>query len=166
MQPVVVAGTVAQHQRGRPRLARRPALGGQLIQTVGKARPLQPRRPAVGDGRQTRIEPRPQPGQGIGQGIVEILILALPKAVALHDDAATEPLGLVVEGLQGVAGRGGQQWPDHSPTLGVQVIGDAGPVEGVGHGRHRRWPRRPVWRLSATSFLPISWGGVTDASRP
>ena len=100
-------------------------------------------------------EPRAQPGQRGGQGIGEILILALPKAVALHDDAATEPFGLVIEGLQGLAGRGRQQGADDGPPLGVQVMGDAGPVEGVGHGRHRRWLRRPVWRLSALLSSPF-----------
>ncbi|MNR16029.1 hypothetical protein D3C85_1325960 [compost metagenome] len=155
MQSIVVAGTIAQHQRGRPRLARRLALGRQLTETVRKAWPIQPRRPAVGEGRQAFIKPRPQPRQGIGQGIVEILILALPEAVALHDDPTAKPLGLVIKGFQGAAGGGRQQRPGYGPALEVQIIGDAGPVEGVGHGRHRRRSRRPVWRLSALLSSPF-----------
>src|ERR1700676_92830 len=91
MQAVVVADSILEEKRRRPCLTRIVATLDEVgmllrIADIDSHRFI----PAVGDRDQMRIDRRPEFGQKIGKRIAEILVLAAPETMPLHDDATAK----------------------------------------------------------------------------
>src|SRR5579883_595686 len=100
VQAVVVPGPVFEEKRRRLGLPGGVAFGEIGRETRRKAPLLaQGRAPAIGDGREARIERAAQGFDGAWQGIAQIFVLAAAEAVALHHHTAAETIfGLVESG--------------------------------------------------------------------
>lgn len=130
VQAVVVAGAVAQQQRGRPRLtggmtARQECLVPRRIDDVDVHRLV----PAIRQRHQTRVQRRAQRLDVVWQRVTEVLVFAAAEAVPRHDDAAAMPRVVVVEPGERLAFLRGQQPRQDRAAAGVEVLRDPVPVE-------------------------------------
>src|SRR5271165_6976302 len=91
MQAVIAARFVVQQQRSRFCLSSRMALRQERSEQIGKALwYFQNLIPIVRHSRQARIDALAQLHDYRWQGICEVLVIALTKAITRHHDAAAE----------------------------------------------------------------------------
>src|SRR5256885_17087665 len=85
--------------------------------------------PAIGDLRERRIERRAIGGNGLRQGIAEVLVLAAAEAVARHYHAATEESVVLVERGERAALRRRKQALDDGAAALVEIDAHFFPVD-------------------------------------
>ena len=131
VQAVEVLGFVPEEQRRGLFLPCRVAAGKE-VGMLHRVAHLDPHGfvPAVRDRGQVRVDGRPELGDGLGERVGEVAVLAAAEAVPSHDNPAAKPLLLMVDRGDRPAFLRIQQALDHCTSAGVQVGGHTAPVHG------------------------------------
>jgi hypothetical protein len=130
MEAVMIAGTILEEQRRRAGLAGRMATRQKVGMIIRKAGfQTHPCVPAIGDGREVRIERRAQFLYQRWQRIGEIAIFAAPEPVALHYDMAPKSDGWLIEFGKIIALVWIEQGRLDRPALLIKIICNAVPVQ-------------------------------------
>src|SRR3954471_9595966 len=113
---------------------------------------------------QVRVEPLPKRCDGVGQRVVEVLVLALAEAVAGHVDGAAEG-AVVIKRLQVLALLRGQDRAGASEPVAVEGFVDLRPREGA-DVQHHPLQRAPPPECESRAAAPAGRRATTASPWP
>ena len=139
VQGVPVALAVLEQDRRGPPLPGGMAHLEPVIQAVRpRRRSAQPGPPRAGDRQQLRVEGLLQSGDGLGERLGEVAVLAFAEPVPGHVDGRPEAGAVAVQRRDLGCLVGVEQRPDQAAAVGVQISADTIPVGGPGPVPPRR----------------------------
>src|SRR5439155_16514845 len=127
---VVVVRTVTEQQWRRPGLsglmAARDEVGVRLRVADLDAHGFVP---AIRERGKTRVQRSTKVRDNIGQRVAKVLVFAPAETVPRHDHLTAEPALVVIEPRNVSTLIGGQHLLEHGPTVAIEMLGDARPVD-------------------------------------